>query len=146
MIEQILKLDGSKMVRISTDLVIDLIEDKFKGTSFEIVHRKKDENNVHILQNPMMIVAVEKGGIVKVSFHVAVRSDIAYQTIMKFKEIKEIKSLNISPVFYYDVRDFKVYYGNEAEEKLLIDLKTAIISNFMHEQTQLMMLKNMRSP
>jgi hypothetical protein len=145
MLEQILKSDGSKMVRMSNNLVIQLIEEKFKDTPFEIVHRVKD-NGDYILQNPMMIAVVEKSRTVKVSFHVAVRSDITYQTIMKFKEIKEIKSLNISAVFYYDVRDFKVYYGNEAEEKLLIDLKTAIISNFMHEQTQLMMLKNMRSP
>jgi len=146
MIEQILKLDGSKMIKISTDRVIDLIEEKFKDTSFEIVHRSEDENNVHILRNPMMIVAVEKDRMVKVSFHVAVRSDIVYQVIMKLKEIKEIKSLDISAVFYYDVRDFKVYYGNEAEQRMLTDLRVAILNEFMHEQTQLMMLKNMRTP
>jgi hypothetical protein len=93
-----------------------------------------------------MIVAVEKDKIVKVSFHVAVRSDIAYQVIMKLKEIKEIKSLHVSTVFYYDVRDFKVYYGSEAEQRLLTDLRVAILSEFMHEQTELMMLKNMRTP
>jgi hypothetical protein len=65
---------------------------------------------------------------------------------MKMKEIKEIKSLDISSVFYYDVRDFKVYYGSEAEERMLTDLRIAVLNEFMHEQTQLMMLKNMRPP
>ena len=145
MIEQILKLDRSKMIRISSDRIIQLIEEKFKDTPFEIVNKTRDENNIDILQNPMMIISVEKGRIVKISFHVAVRSDVVYQIIMKLKDIEEIKSLDMATVFYYDIRESKMYYGNEAEHKLLTDLRSAIINDFMHEQTLLMNLKNMKT-
>jgi len=144
MVEQILKLDGrSEMGKILPQL-IQLIERKFEGTSFEILHHRKDEN-VYILQNPMMIVCVEKN-IVKVSFHVAVRSDVAYHIIMKFKEIEGIKSLDVANVFYYDPKESKVYYGLEAEKKMLTDLKSAVLTEFVHEQAELMMLRNMKSP
>jgi hypothetical protein len=150
MIEQTLKQTlnqgRSKMIRITPDRIIQLIEEKFEGTPFEIFNKIKDENNVHILQNPMMIISVEKGRIVKVSFHVAVRSDVAYQIIMRLKDIEEIKILNIATVFYYNVKESKMYYGNEAEHKLLTDLRFTIINDFMNEQTQLMMLKNMKTP
>jgi len=145
MIEQILKLDGSKMVRISADRVVQLIEDKVKGTPFEIIHRVIDKNSLHVLQSSMMVASVDKGGIVKVSFHVAVRSDVVYQLVTRLKEIEEIKSLDIS-VFYYDPRELKMYYGSDAEQKMLTDLKSAIIGQFMFDQTELMMLKNMKVP
>lgn len=144
--EQILKLDGSKMVRITGDVIVELIEKKFEGTPFEIIHKRTEEGNMYILQSSMMIICVEKGKLVKVSFHVDVRCDVAYRIIMKLKEIEEIKSVDVANVFYYDPRNSKVYYGIEAEEKMLIDLRVAVLNEFMSEQTELMMLKNLRTP
>ena len=143
--EQILKLDGSKMVRITSDRVVELIEEKFKGTSFEIIHKKKDGDK-QVLQCSMMLMCVERDKKVKISFHVAVRCDIAYRIIMELREIKEIKDVNVANVFYYDERESKIYYGLEAEQKMLTDLRVAVLNEFMHEQTELMMLKNMRTP
>jgi hypothetical protein len=134
------------MTSLTVNRVIHVIEEKLKGTPFEIMFKTKSEDNIYILHNPMMIISVEKGRLVKVSIHVAVRSDIASRVVMSLKEIEEIKSLDISTVFYYDVKELKMYYGSEAEEKLLMDLKIAIINDFIHEQTQLMMLKNMKVP
>jgi hypothetical protein len=145
--EQILKLDdGSKMVRITNDQIVQLIKEKFKGTPFEVIHERKDEGSVYILQSAMMIMCVEKSGLVKISFHVAVRCDIAYRIIMELREIVEIKDVEVTNVFYYDERESKLYYGVEAEQKMLADLRVAVLNEFMHEQTELMMLRNMRSP
>jgi hypothetical protein len=143
--EQILKLDGSEMVKITGDSIVHLIEEKFKGTPFEVVHKRKDEN-MYVLQSPMMLICVEKGRSVKVSFHVAVRCDVAYRIVMKLKEIQEIKEVDVANVFYYDPKESKVYYGLDAEQKMLTDLRVAVLNEFMTEQTELMMLKNMRTP
>jgi len=145
MIEQILKLDGSKMIRSTIDHIVEIIEEKFEGTPFKVVHKTTDKNDIRILQNPAMMIAIQKGGMLKVSFHVAVRSDVVFQIITKLKEIEEVKNVDLN-VFYYDVKQMKMFYGVEAEEKMLADLKYAIINEFMIEQTQLMMLKNMKLP
>ena len=147
MAEQILKpLDGSKMIRLTTEYIAHLIKDKFKGTAFEVIHERKGENGIHVLQSAMMLICVERGRAVKISFHVAVRCDIAFRIVNDIKGIEEIKSVDVANVFYYDEKESKIYYGLEAEQKMLVDLRIAVLNEFMHEQTELMMLKNMRSP
>ena len=146
MAEQILKSDGCKMSRVTNEYIVQIIKDKFKGTSFEVVHERKGENGVYILQCPMMLICVERNRAVKLSFHVAVRCDVAFRIVKDLEEIVEIKSVDVANVFYYDEKQSKLYYGVEAEQKMLTDLRFAVLNEFIHEQTELMMLKNMKSP
>jgi len=146
MIEQTLKSTGSQMVRMTSSYIVSLIEEKFKGSEFEIQHISRGSSGEFILQNSMMIISIDKTKAVKVSFHVAIRFDVAYMLVLKIKEIEQIKDLQMSAAFYYDSKELKVYYGNEAELKMFHELKVKIINDFIHEQTELMLLKNMKLP
>lgn len=145
MIEQTLKAATREKMTKITDNLIQLIKDKLKGTMFEINCTSKNENNV-IMYSDFAIIKISKGKGVSVSFHATIRSDIAHTIFLKLKEIKSIKDVDITPAFFYDEKEPKVYYGNEAEEKLVSELRRSFITDFVNEQTQIMILRNFRSP
>lgn len=145
MIEQTLKAKTrDKMTKI-TDNLIQLIKDKLKGTMFEINRTTKDEKNT-VLYSDLAIIRISKEKAITISFHAIIRSDVAYVIFLKLKEIKSIRKVDIVPAFFYDEKGPKVYYGNDAEERLVNELRRNFINDFVNEQTQIMILRNFRSP
>ena len=144
--EQTLKPDGEKMSKSVTDMLVENIKEALQGTLFEIVMVEKDNKGTFVLAAPTIVVRIDRMKHVNVSFHVTIRSDVAHLIFMKLKEIKSIKKLEMTQAFYYDDKSPKVFYGNEAEEKIIDFMKKCIVNDFINEQTQLIILKNFRSP
>jgi hypothetical protein len=145
MIEQTLKSSRDKMTKTINDQLVEQIKESLQGTLFEIDLTKKDERGI-LLAAPTIVVRIDKTKNVSISFHVTIRSDVAHSIFTKLSEIKSIKKLEMSQAFYYDDKSPKVFYGNEAEEKIIDFMKKIIINDFVNEQTQLIILKNFKTP